>query len=274
MELLVEQVFEWDKNTTARAVFGTDSENHPGVAAYLSKGEFLIGAQVTRVCGVELPFPEHSLSPQHTRTLFDERGLATVAGFQTRNAPHRGHEHLHKMAMALVDAVLIQPVIGKKKPGDFTDEAIVAAHEALLKHYYSPTRAIVATLPLEMVYAGPREAIHHAIVRKNFGCSHFIVGRDHAGVGEFYSPEAAIDIFDTIPDLGITILSFRGDFFYCAQCRDIASDRTCPHSTEMHTHFSGTTLRNALQQGEKLASELMRPEVVTALSGVASLLVE
>jgi sulfate adenylyltransferase len=180
-------------------------------------------------------------------------------GFQTRNVPHLGHEYVQKTALTFVDGIFINPVIGRKKPGDFKDEVILAAYEALIRNYYLRERTVFAVLLMEMRYAGPREAVFHAIVRKNFGCTHFIVGRDHAGVGAFYGPYAAQEIFDHYPDLGIVPLFFTA-FFYCMRCGSIANEKTCPHE-DARVDVSGTRFRQALL-GDGEAERLVRREVL------------
>ena len=182
-----------------------------------------------------------------------------MVGFQTRNVPHLGHEYVQKTALTFVDGIFLNPVIGRKKAGDFRDEVILGTYEALVRHYYPAERAVLATLHTEMRYAGPREAIFHAIVRKNFGCTHFIVGRDHAGVGQYYAPYAAQEIFEEFPDLGIAPLFFTA-FFYCRRCVSVANEKTCPHGPAEHLDFSGTLLRRLLTE-RQAPDGLIRPEV-------------
>jgi sulfate adenylyltransferase len=189
-----------------------------------------------------------------------------IVGFQTRNVPHIGHEYVQKTALTFADGLFINPVIGKKKPGDFKDEVILQSYEALMEHYYLKERAVMAILQTEMRYAGPREAIFHAIVRKNFGCTYFIVGRDHAGVGNFYSPYAAQEIFDEFPDLGIVPLFFTA-FFHCKRCGSVANEKTCPHSEQERLDFSGTLLRKMVTEQVAPPAELIRPEVAEIVMG-------
>jgi sulfate adenylyltransferase len=183
-----------------------------------------------------------------------------VVGFQTRNVPHIGHEYVQKTALTFVDGVFINPVIGRKKPGDFRDDVILETYETLINEYYLRDRAVMAIWQYEMKYGGPREAIHHSIVRKNFGCTHFIVGRDHAGVGGFYEPFAAQDIFESFPDLEIVPVFFKS-FSYCTKCGSVVNEKTCPHPPEDHVNFSGTKIRAILQEGKVPDPLLMRPEV-------------
>ncbi len=197
--------------------------------------------------------------------MFEEKGWKTVVGFQTRNPPHLGHEYVQKTALAFVDGVFINPVIGKKKAGDFKDEVILQSYDALMKNYYLRESVVMSILPFEMRYAGPREAIFHAIVRKNFGCTHFIVGRDHAGVGNFYGPYDAQKIFDEFPDLDITPLFFKS-FFYCKRCGTVTNEKACPHGEKEHINFSGTKIREMLSKGQIPPEELMRPEVAKVIT--------
>ncbi len=213
---------------------------------------------------VENPFERYTLSPAETRVLFKEKGWKTIVGFQTRNAPHIGHEYIQKSALAFIDGVFVNPVVGKKKQGDFKDEVIVEAYKSLIDNYYQKDTAVMSVLRYEMKYAGPREAILHAIIRKNFGCTHFAVGRDHAGVGNYYGPYDAQEIFKEFPDLGVTPVFFR-EFFYCKRCVAIVNERICPHTGQDRVGFSGTKMRDMIVQGLRPPSEIMRPEVADAI---------
>lgn len=253
--------FEIDKKEHARKVFGTEDPSHPAVAkTYASSGR----AQGGSLKSIARPdygsFADYTLTPKETRVLFSEKGWKTTVAFQTRNAPHINHEYLQKTALGLVDGLFINPVLGKKKAGDFRDEVILSAYRALVTNYYPKDAVVMSVLHYEMQYAGPKEAIMHAIMRKNFGCTHIIVGRDHAGVGNFYAPYAAQEIFSEFPDIGITPLFFK-EFYYCRKCGGIASERTCPHSEEDRLSFSGTKLRQMFGKGEVPPKEFMRPEV-------------
>jgi sulfate adenylyltransferase len=251
--------YSYDRQEYAKQVFGTDDLKHPGVAHVFDLGEVLLGGTITVLGKVETPFAGYRLMPRDTRALFEAKGWRTVVGFQTRNVPHLGHEYVQKTALTFVDGIFLNPVIGRKKAGDFKDEVILGTYEALVRHYYPLERAVLATLHTEMRYAGPREAIFHAIVRKNFGCTHFIVGRDHAGVGHYYAPYAAQEIFEEFPDLGITPLFFTA-FFYCRRCASVANEKTCPHGAEERLDFSGTLLRRLLTE-RQAPDGLIRPEV-------------
>ena len=260
----IESIYSWDREEFALKVYRTSDEAHPGVARTYAMKDYLVGGDILLLDGIEEPFPEVNLSPRETRVLFESMGWEKVVGFQTRNVPHIGHEYVQKAALTVVDGLFINPVIGKKKKGDFRDEVILQAYRTLIKNYYPKDRVVLSILPMEMRYAGPREAIHHAIIRKNFGCTHFIVGRDHAGVGNYYGPYEAHEIFKDYPDLGIQPIFFRS-FFYCKKCNSVANDKTCPHPEEEHVNFSGTKIRGLLQKGEKPPELLMRPEVAEVI---------
>jgi sulfate adenylyltransferase len=253
------------KQEIAKAVFGTVDAKHPGVASTMEMKDVFLAGDIDLVDASREPFPEYNLYPRETRQVFEERGWRTVAGFQTRNAPHLGHENMQKTVLSLVDGLLIHPVIGKKKKGDFKDAVILRCYDALIDNYFPKERVLLSILPMEMRYAGPREAIHHAIIRKNHGCTHLIVGRDHAGVGDYYHPEAAIEIFDEFDDLEIRPITIRGDFFHCKKCRRLESERTCPHGDDQKIKFSGTVIRKMLVEGGTPPPELFRPEVFDAL---------
>lgn len=187
----VNEQFAPNRSSTARGVFGTETGSHPGVAQFYALQPVFLAGPVELLESPDGPYDRYTLTPRETRVLFTAKGWRTVVGFQTRNVPHLGHEYVQKTALTFVDGIFINPVIGRKKPGDFRDEVILSAYEALIRHYYLRDRTVFAVLPTEMRYAGPREAVFHAIIRKNFGCTHFVVGRDHAGVGNFYGPYAA-----------------------------------------------------------------------------------
>ena len=261
----LEEKYRYDKEEHARRVFGTTSRAHPGVAKLEGMGKVLLGGKIDLINAPQSRFGKYKLSPFETRVLFKEKGWRTVVGFQTRNVPHLGHEYVQKTALSFVDGIFINPLIGRKKRGDFKDEVILEAYATLIENYFLKDNAVLAILETEMRYAGPREAIFHAIMRKNFGCTHFIVGRDHAGVGDFYDPFAAHRIFEEFPDLGIVPLFFR-TFFYCRKCGGVANEKTCPHSEEDRVNFSGTTIRKMLSRGEVPPLELMRPEVAEVIA--------
>jgi sulfate adenylyltransferase len=260
----VEEKYSWDKKTHCQRIYKTCDIRHPGVNNVNQMNQVIIGGDLILVKEHPGKFPRYRLKPTETRFLFREKGWRTVAGFQTRNAPHIGHEYVQKTALAFIDGLFINPLIGKKKTGDFTDEVIIDSYEALFKNYFLKNSATLVTLEMEMHYAGPREAIHHAIIRKNYGCTHFIVGRDHAGVGNFYGPFEAQEIFEQYPDLGIIPIFFR-NFFHCKRCGGPQNDKICPHPVEEHVVYRGRVMREQLSRGDRPSIDLMRPEVVNAI---------
>lgn len=262
--LHVEDKYTLDKGLHAQSIYKTRDTDHPGVAKTHEMGPVLLGGRVDVFDVPPGKFPAYRLKPKETRVLFKEMGWRTIAGFQTRNAPHVGHEYVQKTALAFTDGLFINPLIGKKKAGDFTDDVIIDAYSTLFKNYYLKNSATLVTLEMEMRYAGPREAIFHAICRKNYGCTHFIVGRDHAGIGDYYGPYEAQEKFGEYSDLGITPLFFRS-FFYCKKCGGVENDKVCPHGPEDHLDFRGREMRSLLMKGESPSELLMRPEVVEAI---------
>jgi sulfate adenylyltransferase len=262
--LHLEEKYEYDKGETVEKVFGTRDPAHPGVAKVLAMKDVLLAGPVDLIDVTPTPFDRYKLTPKETRVLFEAKGWRTIVGFQTRNTPHIGHEYVQKAALTFTDGLFINPVIGRKKKGDFKDEVILASYEAAIRHYYLKERTVMAILQMEMRYAGPREAIHHAILRKNFGCTHIIIGRDHAGVGSYYPPFAAQDIFEAFPDLGIAPMFFRS-FSHCKKCGSVVNEKICPHPPADHIQFSGTKIRDLLVKGEYPPAELMRPEVAEVI---------
>lgn len=262
--LRLEEKYGYDKGEMAERVFGTRDPAHPGVAKVMGLKDVLLAGPVDLIEATPTPFDRWKLSPKETRVLFESKGWRTVVGFQTRNTPHLGHEYVQKAALTFTDGLFINPVIGRKKKGDFKDEVILASYEEAIRLYYLKERTAMAILQMEMRYAGPREAIHHAILRKNFGCTHIIIGRDHAGVGSYYPPFAAQDIFEDFPDLGIVPMFFRS-FSYCRKCGSVVNEKICPHPPADHVQFSGTKIRDLLVKGECPPAELMRPEVAEVI---------
>jgi sulfate adenylyltransferase len=259
--LHVEETYSFDKLACAKAIYQTDDTKHPGVEKMVNMKNRLVGGKIQVVRRIEQsPLRKHRMTPAETRTEISRKGWKSVVGFQTRNVPHVAHEMLQKAALNLYDGLFVNPLIGKKKQGDFKDEVILATYVALIDHYYPKDRAMFVTLHTEMRYAGPKEAIHHAIMRKNFGCSHFIVGRDHAGVGTYYHPFAAHEIFKDYTDLEIEPVFFPA-FYYCKKCLSYANERNCPHGAEFREELSGTKMRNMVSSGEIPAEHLMRPEI-------------
>lgn len=262
--LHLEEKYGYDRGETAEKVFGTRDPAHPGVAKVLGLKDVLLAGAIDLIEASPTPFDRWKLAPKETRVLFESKGWKTVVAFQTRNTPHLGHEYLQKAALTFTDGLFINPVIGKKKKGDFKDEVILASYEEAIRRYYVKDRTALAILQMEMRYAGPREAIHHAILRKNFGCTHIIIGRDHAGVGSYYAPFAAQDIFEAFPDLGIAPMFFRS-FSWCRTCGAVVNEKICPHPPAEHVQFSGTKIRDLLVKGECPPAELMRPEVAEVI---------
>ncbi|MEM4391405.1 MAG: sulfate adenylyltransferase [Candidatus Nitrosotenuis sp.] len=257
----VEETFTFDKQATAQAVYGTSDTNHPGVAKTISMNEFLVGGKIDYLARpAEDPIRKHRMTPDQTRDAFSKAGWKSIVAFQTRNPPHVAHEMLQKTSLTTHDGVFVNPLIGKKKSGDFADDVILASYIAMIENYYPRNRCILATLHTEMRYAGPKEAIHHAIMRQNYGCTHIIIGRDHAGVGKYYSPFAAQEIFSDYPDLEIEPIFFPA-FYYCKKCLTFTNERACPHSPEFHEQISGTKLRSMIENGEAPSEFILRPEV-------------
>ena len=254
----VEEVYKFNARETARSVFGVDDPDHPGVANYLALEDFLVGGPVS-VFG-EVRYNDHDLQPVESRVLFRQFGWDTVVGFQTRNAPHRGHEYIQKIALEQVDGLLIQPKLGEKKVGDYRDDVILATYERLVEGYYPDGEVCLSVFPSRMRYAGPREAVFDALVRKNQGCTHFIIGRDHAGVGDYYDPVAAHDVFAEIADIGIEPMLFE-HAFYCHRCDGMGSRRTCPHGDDSRIYPSGSRIRDLLCENESPSEKMMRPEI-------------
>ncbi|WP_415281988.1 sulfate adenylyltransferase [Candidatus Nitrososphaera sp. FF02] len=259
--LKIDEVYFIDKLQSAKLIYGTDDAKHPGVAKTAAMKDRLLGGkiQVSKKIA-QSPLRKYRKTPAETRAEMAQRGWKTTVGFQTRNVPHVAHEMLQKAALNLYDGLFVNPLIGKKKQGDFKDEVILSAYETLIDNYYPKDRAMFVTLHTEMRYAGPKEAIHHAIMRKNFGCTHFIVGRDHAGVGTYYHPFAAHEIFKGYADLEIQPVFFPA-FYYCKKCLSYANERNCPHGPEVREELSGTKMRRMVSSGEIPAEHLMRPEI-------------
>lgn len=270
-EMSVAGLFECDKPAVARRVFGTDDAAHPGVDHFYGMGSVFAGGPVALHRRSRHDLSEFELTPAETRALFAARGWATVAGFQTRNVPHRAHEYLQRVALEHVDGLFIQPLVGRRKRGDYSPAAILCGYRALIDGFYPADRVALGILTTAMRYAGPREAVFHAIIRRNYGCTHFIVGRDHAGVGDYYGRyEAHEAVRRFASELGIEIMCLAGPF-HCAACGGIATERTCGHATtdpDQIREIAGTDIRAMLMGGLEPDGRIMRPEILESLAGI------
>jgi len=267
-EIEPESVFCCDKKSEARLIYGTNDYKHPGVHKFYNMGDWFIGGETTFITRVNTDISKYELTPAYVKQKFYDLGWKKIVGFQTRNVPHRAHEYLQRVALEHADGLFIQPLVGQKKMGDYTPEAIMKGYEALVNKFYPSNRVVLGILSTSMRYAGPREAVFHALIRRNYGCTHFIIGRDHAGVGNYYKKYEAHELLRTIDgDLGINIMYLYGPYF-CPICGGIVTEHTCAHylsDRDCTIEISGTLIREILTGGIVPDGRFIRPEILAAV---------
>ena len=262
-QIEIKDLFSYDRKTEALSSFGTSNPSHPGVKKLQQTGKYHIGGKIKifNEGGYPQVFPEYA-RPCQVREIFAKKGWKEIVAFQTRNPMHRSHEYLTKVVLEIFDGLFIHPIVGKLKQGDIPAEIRMKCYKVLLDKYYPQDRVVLKVYPMEMRYAGPKEAILHAIIRQNYGCSHIIIGRDHAGVGNYYGAFEAQEIFDKLSDDDLKIKPIKMDWtFYCSECNSMASFKTCPHGKKSHKLISGTRLREMLASGKRPPEYISRPEV-------------
>lgn len=258
----IEEKYKYSKEIEAQLVYKTMSKEHPGVRELYSQGEIYIGGKIIMINAPKHQFSEYFYTPKQMRELFKEKNWSTVAAFQTRNPIHRAHEYIQKCALETVDGLLIHPIVGWTKNDDIPADIRMECYKKLIEIYYPKERVILAVFPTYMRYAGPREAVFHAIVRKNYGCTHMIIGRDHAGVGNYYGTYEAQELIKTIQPCELMIVPMMFDnAFYCNECHGMATKKTCPHPDGAHVLLSGTNVRKMLNDGIRPPEQFIRPEI-------------